>query len=396
MPAGPRRRPFRDTAAPPNLAGWAPITTSLVPRHRFVFPSRYRYSVLTYLSAPEDLPRKLWVSDATARDALSSFLDECFANDMFCFDFLDDHAVVPARDSHDDRRDAVLTHLLNGECISASSPSCKLFTRDALGSAMNLSYLLCTLLLDAHQNRTIAFHIFSQCCVSIGLRATTPHPGRELKLKLQQQLKHQKPLIECQSVFNTFNKLELLGLGSLAELASLHDIQLDSSARDALRDAIVQHLIAGACENMDGEMCRSTRLAYLASSSDRSKPIDLQMFILDGVVKAVNRKPFSRILCGLGVLHSPTDSIKIFQSLLRKHCVHLRGEKRTTPNQDSRKLGSQRDHDAGLVGVGERWPERASHAEKANMIHDFRSLTSSNALRSFTCASCAERVRGAK
>ena len=64
------------------------------------------------------------------------------------------------------------------------------------------------------------------------LHATTPCPGCELTPKLWQQLKYQKPLIKCQYMFNTFNRLESLSLSSLTELASLHGIWSDFFVKD--------------------------------------------------------------------------------------------------------------------------------------------------------------------
>jgi hypothetical protein len=61
--------------------------------------------------------------------------------------------------------------------------------------------------------------------------------------KLQQRLKCQKPLIEYQTIFDTLNKLELLGVGSLAELALLHGIRQDFSTKDPARDGIVQQCV---------------------------------------------------------------------------------------------------------------------------------------------------------
>ena len=101
----------------------------------------------------------------------------------------------------------------------------------------------------------------------------------------------------------------------------------------------------------NGEMCHSTRPA---SCSGKSRPVSLQMYILDGALKATNRKMFSRILCVLGVSSSPTDPVKIFRSSLRKCCVHLRGEKWASLSKDSYKLSPHEDHDAGLAAVAKR------------------------------------------
>ena len=125
--------------------------------------------MLTYHLAPEDLSQKLWAPDITVRDALSSFLDECYSNDMFCVDFLNDHAIIPICDLCDDQGDAVLTHLLNGKCVSASpTPSYKLFARGASSTTCS-SHLLCTLLLDAYQNKTITLPASHHLVISLNL-----------------------------------------------------------------------------------------------------------------------------------------------------------------------------------------------------------------------------------
>ena len=122
----------------------------------------------------------------------------------------------------------------------------------------------------------------------------------------------------------------------------------------------------------------------------------MQMHILDSILKGANREIFSHILRVLGVSFSATDSIKIFRSSLRKYCVHPRGEKRASPSKDSCKLGPHGDQDAELAEVTKRWPEWISHTEKAKMINEFRSQTSSSVLRCFTFASCAEFTRSVK
>ena len=297
-------------------------------------------------------------------------------------------------DLHDERRIVVLAHLLNGKCVSAPpNPSCQPFARDD-PSTIHLSNLLCSLLLVAHQNKSIPLQVFPLCCGSIGLYAITAYPGRELQSKLQRRLKHRKFLIECPDVFCMLNRLELFGVGTISELVSLHGIGSNLSTKDTACDSIVRHLVSGVCDDMNSELCLSVCSASHACL-DRSKPIDLQSHILDGVLKTANRKIFPRILYVLNIPHSPTDSIKVFRSLLRKYCTGLRAHGQTI-RIHCHELKSQRDYDAALATITRTWPQRISHSEKANMIHGFHSLTSSNALKSFTCASCAERVRCAK
>ena len=174
------RRPdphFFDT---PSLHHWHRVAGSSV-----ILP--YFYSSLTPPPAPADLSQNIWGADRDARDALSSLLNECFVDDVFCVDLLNGHELRTRNDydSRDARRDIILTHLLNGVCTSVSSSRlCKLLARDS-ASAPHLSYVLCTLLLGAFQGKAIDFNTFSVCCASVGLRATTTNPRRDLTNQLQ-------------------------------------------------------------------------------------------------------------------------------------------------------------------------------------------------------------------
>ena len=203
---------------------------------------------------------------------------------------LNDHAIA-LNNSRGEWQTAVLTHLLNGECVSLlSSPSCKLLARDS-PSMIHLSHLLRSLLLAAYQNKLIPLEIFVLSCATIGLHAATAAPGRELQSKLQQQLRHWGPLIECQDMFCVVNRLELLGIGSLSELASLHGIEADFSTKDNTRDMIVRHIVTGACDNGAGELCASVRSTSVVGS-DQRKPINLQSHVLDGISKPRTGKYF--------------------------------------------------------------------------------------------------------
>jgi hypothetical protein len=81
------------------------------------------------------------------------------------------------------------------------------------------------------------------------LDITTASLGHELQWNLQKQLKRWGPLVECQDVFDLLNKLETLGVGPLSELNSFHGIDSSFCIKDVALDAIVYHIITGACKN---------------------------------------------------------------------------------------------------------------------------------------------------
>jgi hypothetical protein len=388
-----------------NLYLWRTSLSYSVPPHYCLINSLYRivgtqflvrsslpssFLTLTFTSAPVDVSQAIWGPDGEARDALAFVLNECCVDDMFCIDMLNDHGIIANHTSHDSRRDAIIMHLLKGMCVSTSSSSCKLIAQESPSTA-HLSYTLCTLLLSAYEDTQINAHNFALCCASVGLFPITNRPGRELKKELKQSLKVRKPVIECIDVFAIINKLCWFGIGSLTLLASLHGVQVDSPVKDVGCDAIIFHLVTGACDHEGGSLCNSTRSAFLASSSS-SKSRSLQLYILEGVLKTTNRKVFSRILHVLNISHSPDNPIKTFRSLLRSHCTSLRVQIRETLVHAQESM-TPNIREAPFAEVISNWPQRVPHSEKVGIIHDFRSLTSSKMLKSFTCASCAERVR---
>ena len=132
------------------------------------------------------------------------------------------------------------------------------------------------------------------------------------------------------------NRLELLGTGSLSELASAHGIEPGFSTKHDARDVVVRHIVTGACDSGNGGLCASVRSTYIVRS-DQHKPINLQSHILDGTMKTANRKIFLRTLCVLDVPHSPTDPIVVFSIL---------------------------DHDTAFATVAKFWSQRVPHPEK--------------------------------
>ena len=66
------------------------------------------------LSVTVNLAKLIATSQPEAHDALSSMLGGCCNSPMFCDALFVDHCIEPCRDTHEERHDAVLHHLLNG------------------------------------------------------------------------------------------------------------------------------------------------------------------------------------------------------------------------------------------------------------------------------------------
>jgi hypothetical protein len=365
----------------PSPHKWYPIAGVFIT----YFPS---HSTLTSLLAPVDLAQHIWGIDGNARDALSSLLNECCNNDVFCSDLIIGHGIHEDYDSRDAQRDAILKHLLNGMCALQSFALCQLLAHNS-ASTVHLSYAFRMLLLNAWHDGMINGNSFSFCCMSVGFDATTMYPQRQLVRKLEQWLKCRKDFIECEDFIVILNRLHKFRIDSLNELAHLHGMEPHFPGKAAAYSAIVSHLTKGACNHTDGKLCEVVRSTFQPASGYLTT-VDLELHILKRVLQDANRKVFSCILDVFAISHSVHDSIKVFRSMLRKHCSTLRASGRVKQNSDQNSM-----HNV-LAPIVDSWPQRIPHVEKVEIIHEFRSSTSSNALKSFTCASCAEHVRDAK
>ena len=123
----------------------------------------------------------------------------------------------------------------------------------------------------------------------------------------------------------------------------------------------------------------------------------------------VIKKPMLCVLHLIGVPHSPADSISVHCKLLRKFIVKLHADRRSyrkrhtsiqTPSEGGvnsevlAEVSLLKQTTFAAAEVAWNWPQcRVSHAQKEAIVHDFRSVTSTQALKSITCASCSERVR---
>ena len=107
-------------------------------------------------------------------------------------------------------------------------------------------------------------------------------------------------------------------------------------------------------------------------------------------VESSHKKLMLHVLRLIGVPHPPTDSITVHRKSLRKYIVKLRADRRSSWKNTRRcKLSESGENSEAFVEVAQNWPQRVSHT----IVRDFCSATSTQALKSITCASHAERVR---
>ena len=106
-------------------------------------------------------------------------------------------------------------------------------------------------------------------------------------------------------------------------------------------------------------------------------------------VESSHKKLMLHILCLIGVPHPPTDSITVHHKSLRKYIVKLWADRHSSWKNTCRcKLSESGETSEAFFEVVQNWPQRVSHT----IVRDFCSATSTQALKSITCVSHAERV----
>lgn len=126
----------------------------------------------------------------------------------------------------------------------------------------------------------------------------------------------------------------------------------------------------------------------------RVNPIDpdLQVHVLSALNGSnLTVVPLRRLLHALNIPYENSDSFRDLRKKLKTYINILRKGKRVERAQQD-KDDAQNRFDAELRDVRASWPQIVPRRLKDKIINLFREQTSSEALATFTCASCAEAV----
>src|ERR1700761_1475049 len=119
---------------------------------------------------------------------------------------------------------------------------------------------------------------------------------------------------------------------------------------------------------------------------------DLQVHILTAIHgNKMPPKSLSRILSNLNIQHDPKEGVREMRRKLKSYTISLRKNK-TVEHTEQQKIAVAARHNENLQNIRQSSPQIIPQSLKDKIIHLFRQQTSSEALATFTCASCAESV----
>lgn len=285
----------------------------------------------------------------------------------------------------------VISHLMNGFCANHTTPACTEISR-RIRSPVKMAIAIAEIVINGYRQGQVSARHFRDVCSAIGIK---PYKHREggpnLIKKLELRCKDLQPLLNCTDLDNIFSTIEGLGKRSPKELVVQHQVDLYGThgvSIDDLKTQLVDHICSASCESSMTGLCASFHGDYRNTASSESETHVLRFASEKG---NVSKKALRRILATKRIEFGIDDSINRLRQVLRSHITQLRKGKKSEWSQTV-KSQEQHEHEDRLKDIRQNGPQPASMKLKEDCIRNLRVATSSESLRKFTCACCAESV----
>ena len=325
-------------------------------------------------------------------DIVLSKLNQCYNNPNFDLSaFFIAHGVdcddVPM--AHED----VISHFLNGKCTGRKTPGCSEVARD-VRSPIKMALTLTEAIVVQYERNQISLDNLHTCCSAIGVTTTQRPEYAVLTQKLATRCSTLRPLLNCDQLDTMLCGVETLGKKTLQHLSAQHDLDADPKCNaESMKTMIVDHIASGRCDASTSSLCSAVNDEYHEKPPGANG--DLEAYIIDHAAHAKDMKPskktLQRILKSKSIEFDDDDEVGDLRRHLRSYLATLRKGKKSEWSQN-RRNELESEHRRHLDQIREEWPQPASMELKEDCVRNFRAATSSDSLRQFTCACCAESV----
>ncbi|KAJ7676613.1 hypothetical protein DFH06DRAFT_1428225 [Mycena polygramma] len=299
---------------------------------------------------------------------------------------------------------AILSHLLSGLCVGFCPDSseesqhrcrCSSFA-SVYGSRQSMAFESLSLIMSASVDR-LPDNQFEIVCVALGLQFTS-------RVDCLNELGKRRAAIISQHaasnpILALFEKLDTLPKGTLVSVAQSHGLDPRTLNRENLLVNIWNHIGTGKCYRDEGQQ---SHLACSAASEldtdedgwDHADPsVRIQIQILRQLGPILRTAPLRRLLELHNVSYVESDKVKVLRKRLKKFLYGLYTGKPSTEHG----VGTRRAQYARAEArLREQWPQVIPDHLKRKLLANFRFETSTQALSTFVCGSCAERVPDAQ
>jgi hypothetical protein len=329
---------------------------------------------------------------------IDSFVEETLPNYVFSTDTKQMHELMLSHGLHDrnlNRNEcerALCYHILNGLCaaIPADNNLRRSACSDISGSCSSPAELQNVIfgLVIEHVALRMSLKTFRRLCASIDIREHAFAQRKVLIARFQERRDRLQRVVRKQSLLELFDHFDGMRKPMLINIAIGHGLQVDSSwTIDDLRNAITKHVTGGQCCSPADEdrptQCQSISDELTVKDPELDSSDEIQSRILESIVDKLSASPLRRILQIHEVPFEKGDSISQLRRRLRKYTRSLRKGKRCH-------LERHLETNRRLRQVRAEWPRIVPNDLKERIHKLFREQTSSERLKEFTCASCAQ------
>ena len=288
-------------------------------------------------------------------------------------------------------REDVISHFFNGQCASRKSPGCSEVAR-GVRSPIKMALTVTETIIVRCEHKQITPEELRTFCSAIGVMTLQRPEYITLTERLRSRCNALRPLLGCDGLDKVFCGVETLGKQSLQCLGTQHNLSVDPACdTDAIKTTIIDHIISGGCQASTSSLCLSVGDDY--RNSDVGVNNDLETYLLQLAAKKtkLSKKALRRVLKSRNIEFCDSECIGQLRRHLRAHVTTVRKGKRPEWSHNQRvELDSKKDN--RLEGIRNEWPQPAPMELKENCVRNFRMATSSESLRQFTCACCAESI----
>ena len=319
------------------------------------------------------------------------------------------HGITSHGLTADDCRVILLRHMFSGTCVSNQCSTrdrtgCFMFSQ-GFKSAADMSFKAFSILSTAtpkQRTNDEILHVFRDLEIEVNFQP------KKLRLQIGRELKKQAKnfySLRCLSFSDDafFIGCQRRNRASLLAIASAHGIDVDryTSTINSLKDDILLHFATAGCykssllskktssSSLHFEGCNNT---YSSIRSDENLVNSESEFLLQWLTqqkKKLSRALLQRLLAILEIEYKTDDNVKQLRMYLKEYISKLR--KQMVELQKNENVNAEKKIiKEKLEKIHLQWPSLVPQSMKDKIITMFRKQTSSEMLKSVTCASCAE------
>ena len=289
-------------------------------------------------------------------------------------------------------REDVISHFLNGQCVARDAPGC-LEVSCGVRSPIKMALMVTESIVARCKRKQIAEEDLPVYCSAIGVTTTRRPEYTVLTRKLKTRCNALRPLLNCDELDAALCGVESLGKQSLQCLCYQHNLNVGADCEvDPMKSTVFDHVASGGCGASTSSLCASIDNEYQDSNAGTQSDLETYILLLATKKTILSKKGLQRLLKSKGIaFDEDDDGIGDLRRHLRSYITTMRKGKRPEWSRNLR-AEVESEHNRRLNEIREEWPKPVPMDLKEDCVRNFRATTSSDSLRQFTCACCAESV----